>query len=522
MNKNRLSDRLLKSLIEASPVAIFDLDREGKVKSIWNDAAQKIFGWKKEEVLGKKLPIVPKDKKKEFDRLLEQVLSGESLTSVEVRRQKKDGTPIEVSISSAPVKDEDGKIVAIMSYVAEITERKKIERLLRENEKKFREIFNKANDAIYLHKLTEEGMPGRFLEVNEVAMKMLGYSKEEFLSMSPQDIDAREKAPELPKIMEDFISKGQITFEMVHQAKDGTKIPVEINSHLFELENEKRVLSVARDITERKEKEEELKKERAKLRKLHDAVDKFQQCQTEKDLFECAVETTRNILNFELCAFYCVEAEKLVPVAGSKGMNIRKLPLQKLNEGIAGQTYQKRESIVGENLQEEEKAVLKRTDLKGYMSVPIGDLGVFQAASKKKGFFDKTDVELAEILAGHLNEEVKRIRLEEELKHQAIKDPLTGLNNRRYFEETLQKEVERSKRYHIPLAFIMIDVNRFKEINDRFSHQTGDDVLKEVANILEKNFRSADTVIRYGGDEFLVMMPQTDGGVEKTITRLKK
>ncbi|MBS3789179.1 GGDEF domain-containing protein, partial [Candidatus Bipolaricaulota bacterium] len=132
------------------------------------------------------------------------------------------------------------------------------------------------------------------------------------------------------------------------------------------------------------------------------------------------------------------------------------------------------------------------------------------------------DIELAEILAGHLSEEVKRIRLEEELKEQAIRDPLTELYNRRYFNETLKKEVKKSERYSRPLAFLMIDVNRFKEINDRYSHQTGDEVLREVAGLLEDNVRDSDTVVRYGGDEFLIMLPETDGESSYTVTRLRE
>ncbi|MBS3792802.1 sensor domain-containing diguanylate cyclase, partial [Candidatus Bipolaricaulota bacterium] len=162
------------------------------------------------------------------------------------------------------------------------------------------------------------------------------------------------------------------------------------------------------------------------------------------------------------------------------------------------------------------------TELRSYISVPIGEVGVFQAASKRKGAFNKTDIELAEILAGHLSEEVKRIRLEEELKEQAVRDPLTELYNRRYFNETLSKEVERSERYSRPIAFLMIDVNRFKEINDRYSHQTGDEVLKEVAKLLKDNIREVDTVVRYGGDEFLIMLPETDGESSYTVTRLRE
>ncbi|MBS3789226.1 GGDEF domain-containing protein, partial [Candidatus Bipolaricaulota bacterium] len=90
------------------------------------------------------------------------------------------------------------------------------------------------------------------------------------------------------------------------------------------------------------------------------------------------------------------------------------------------------------------------------------------------------------------------------------------------FNETLSKEVERSERYSRPIAFLMIDVNRFKEINDRYSHQTGDEVLKEVAKLLKDNIREVDTVVRYGGDEFLIMLPETDGESSYTVTRLRE
>lgn len=99
---------------------------------------------------------------------------------------------------------------------------------------------------------------------------------------------------------------------------------------------------------------------------------------------------------------------------------------------------------------------------------------------------------------------------------------MTGLYNRRYFNETLSQEIERSERYGYSVAFIMMDINGFKEINDRYSHQTGDEVLKEVANLLKNNVRSSDTLVRYGGDEFLIMLPETDGESKYTLARLQK
>ncbi|MFW6140250.1 MAG: sensor domain-containing diguanylate cyclase [Acidobacteriota bacterium] len=190
--KKRFSDRLLNSLIEVSPVAIFDMDRQGKVISVWNDAAQKTFGWKREEVLGKRLPIVPEDKQKEFDRLRKQVLNGKVFTGVEVLRQRKDGSSIEVSISTAPVKDEAGKITAIMSYVEETTERKRMERSLKESEKKFKEINDRLSHQIGDDVLREVAhLLGKNFRSADTVIR---YGGDEFLIMMPQMNDGAEKA----------------------------------------------------------------------------------------------------------------------------------------------------------------------------------------------------------------------------------------------------------------------------------------------------------------------------------------
>jgi len=113
-----------------------------------------------------------------------------------------------------------------------------------------------------------------------------------------------------------------------------------------------------------------------------------------------------------------------------------------------------------------------------------------------------------------------RIRLQKQLKELAIRDPLTTAYNRHYFDEVIQQETARSKRYGHPVAFLMVDVNRFKEINDRFGHQVGDRVLQAVADVLRQNVRKGDTVIRYGGDEFLVILPETNERAEVAVERI--
>jgi diguanylate cyclase (GGDEF)-like protein len=87
---------------------------------------------------------------------------------------------------------------------------------------------------------------------------------------------------------------------------------------------------------------------------------------------------------------------------------------------------------------------------------------------------------------------------------------LTGLHNRRSFQERLQQEVDRANRYHRPLSLIMIDIDHFKMYNDTHGHVRGDDILVEVANTLKRLSRTSDIVARYGGEEFAFILPETD------------
>ena len=127
------------------------------------------------------------------------------------------------------------------------------------DQKKYMTIFNNVNDAVYLHKVTPEGSSGGFLEVNDVACSQLGYSREEFLSMSPSDIDTPKNAELEIKRLSTITNEGTIRFDTDHVTKEGEEIPVEVNSQLFYLKGERVILSVARDMRERKEKEERLR-----------------------------------------------------------------------------------------------------------------------------------------------------------------------------------------------------------------------------------------------------------------------
>jgi len=99
--------------------------------------------------------------------------------------------------------------------------------------------------------------------------------------------------------------------------------------------------------------------------------------------------------------------------------------------------------------------------------------------------------------------------LQRQLEKQARTDPLTRLYNRFFFDEVLAREISRSKRYGLPLSLMMIDLDNLKETNDRFGHAAGDELLKSTADLLRETVRKADVAARWGGDEFVVLLPHT-------------
>lgn len=147
----------------------------------------------------------------------------------------------------------NGKCVRFYGTFQDITEKKTAEKRLRRSESKFRRLFNSASDAIYIHDLE-----GNMLEVNLAATKRLGYSKTELMQLKPPELNAPGQRSAYPEKMQELVSKGKAFFENEHITKDGKTIPVELNSRIINYEGKKAVLTISRDITERKKTEWEL------------------------------------------------------------------------------------------------------------------------------------------------------------------------------------------------------------------------------------------------------------------------
>ena len=114
-------------------------------------------------------------------------------------------------------------------------------------------------------------------------------------------------------------------------------------------------------------------------------------------------------------------------------------------------------------------------------------------------------------------------RLRSELEHAASTDALTGIANRRFFEDSLAREIKRAERYGRQLTLLMVDLNNFKNYNDRHGHPMGDQLLRDCAHLMKALTRASDLVARYGGDEFAVLLPETTAKQGKSVAeKLRK
>jgi diguanylate cyclase (GGDEF)-like protein len=145
----------------------------------------------------------------------------------------------------------------------------------------------------------------------------------------------------------------------------------------------------------------------------------------------------------------------------------------------------------------------------------IGWLGVFSRDPEVR--FGEEDVRRLEELAERVAPAIENARRFREARQLADLDSLTGLHNRRYFYETLAREVDRAQRYQRSLSLVIVDVDGFKEINDRIGHLAGDAVLAEIAERIRQVVRSADIPCRVGGDEFAVIVPEVEVGQARQL-----
>ena len=363
-----------------------------------------------------------------------------------------------------------------------------------------------------------------FIAVNPTFCRLTGYTEEEFLSgeVKPERLVAPEDAHLLKMLNDPSMRRRVIRTEMRLVQKSGRKRFCEIIVHNITLNGRRVRIGCVFDITKRKnlqkqlERQIELQRKRAmevakaslriyqlteKLRNVPRLATALLVRESEKEMFECAVSflTDRFAFNYKDAVFYIRYGNKLVPM-GVKG---RSLSIHSSHRVAALYRGEKARQRRGEVL----VPLIGRRRTVGVMRVTFEpeEFALFE----KDSAIRSEQYHLLETIADIVAMAFVNLRLYKKVARQSIIDELTGVFNRRYLERFLRHETERARRYRRPLSIVMLDLDGLKKVNDELGHSAGDKVLKRVATLMSRATRTTDAVCRIGGDEFIVVMPET-------------
>jgi len=245
-----------RKFFDISGVAMIVIGADRKVIQI-NRVGCDILGYLEEEVVGKDWfdTFVPLNVRQATVSVFEKLVAGEIEPAefFENTVLNKIGQERLFAWHNTVLEDANGKIWGTLSSGEDITDRRQMENELRESRKKFKTLFELAPDAVFL-----EDINGKIIDCNIAAERMLGYSRQEFLSMSAQDLVPDYLRDALPEIMRIFSEKGEYFGEAANQRKNGEILPVDVSIKLMELEGQKRIFVIVKDITERKKAQAEL------------------------------------------------------------------------------------------------------------------------------------------------------------------------------------------------------------------------------------------------------------------------
>jgi diguanylate cyclase (GGDEF)-like protein len=199
----------------------------------------------------------------------------------------------------------------------------------------------------------------------------------------------------------------------------------------------------------------------------------------------------------------------------------------KPGQGIAGLVFETGRSLLVTNVDQDPRFTERqraRYKTKSLICVPLRidqrKIGVINLTDKTGGGFDENDLKLVESVASHASVALDRTdyyKMSEDLRKISITDSLTDLYNRRFFQDRINEEIERSRRHGLPVSLIMLDIDNFKQYNDTYGHLAGDEALRLTAATIKNSVRNIDRVARYGGEEFAVILPMTEIAAARDI-----
>jgi len=377
--------------------------------------------------------------------------------------------------------------------------------------------------------------------VNPAFQKTTGYSKAEVLGKTPKILQSGKHGKEYYDELWSTILSGKIfRSQTTNKNKKGKLYIADQTISPITDESGKltHFVSVWKDITEKIKLEEMLRIERLKLEEIIGFDEKVSRIRKLNRLIDFVIERTAKILEAEKCSLMLLDNyHHQLCIKGSMGLDDKHILETKIKVGdpFAGTVVKNGVPILVKEIEGDKKYKdFNRQTYLGhtFIIVPIKledkVIGVINVANKNakldgKHNFSELDLKILCAISREVAVSIENVRLYKELHYLTVTDPLTHIYNFRQFKTSLHHEVNRAKRFSGPLCLMMIDIDNFKSYNDSFGHLEGDELLKRVGEILTKSLREIDIICRYAGDEFVVILPETDtAGAKNAADKIKE
>jgi len=413
-------------------------------------------------------------------------------------------------------------------------ERKQI--LLEESEARYRRLFETAKDGI----LILDGDTGRITDANPFLQDMLGYSKAELIGRALWEIGPVKDIPASQEAMRQLQNSEYIRYEdLPLQTKAGERKQVEFVSNVYLVNGWRVIQCNIRDITARKRAEaraqtannellalvDELQWRDREMQLLNHMNDLLQSCMTQAEAYQVITLTVGELFPGQNgCLAILHSRGQDLEMVACWGPDVIMESTFSLEDCWALRRGQLHEVVNSQN------GLLCHhfidSPQTGYLCLPLtvqgetlGVLCLIDSATRK-GEHQRSLQQLAMTVGETIKLSLANLKLRDELRQQAIHDPLTGLFNRRYLDETLPRELHMAQRRNAPLCVVMLDIDGFKQFNDSFGHEPGDSLLREFGRVLRERLRKSDISCRYGGDEFVLVLP--DSSIADTQERVEQ
>lgn len=460
--------KILTQSIENLEHLLIITDKNGIIEYV-NPAFLDFTGFSKKEVIGKKPDILKSGKMSSayYARLWETLVNG-NIWREEIINKKKNNELFYAFQIISPIKDENGKIKNYVAIQNDITDKKESEKKLKEILSEYDSIFNNTIDAIFLIKV-EDNKIFRFIKLNPAHEKLTGLLTENIKGKTPVEILGREIGEQVEKNYRACLKKkAPIDYEETLDLPGGKRIWHTRLNPVIDNDKVEQIIGVSREVTNEK-----------KLTK-------------ERDMF---FEVSLDMICIATFDGYFKQLspmwEKLL---GWSEEELKAKPyLELIHPDDIESTIEASKILeTGEKIISFDNRYLKKD-------------GSYNWLSWKS--FPDTEDRLIYAIARDIQE---RKEMEEKLVLLSQTDSMLKIFNRGKLLSELRSEIKKFKRYNSNLSVIMFDIDHFKGINDNFGHDAGDMVLKKLTSIVQEEIRTTDVFARWGGEEFIVLLPNTD------------